>query len=106
MAQYVIKYLDGDTETVEADGLEHDPDARDYNFTKANGKGVVALAPAANVRSIHRHDDNSGATMYPHKDGDVTVLGPEVIASTDGETISWKGEHYTRRFYRFYPLGR
>ena len=57
MACYTIKYLDGDTETVTADGLEYDPDARDSNLTKVDGKGVVALAPAANVRSIHRHDE-------------------------------------------------
>lgn len=59
MARYTIKYLDGETETVNADGIDYDPDASDYNFTKADGMGVVALAPAANVRSIHRHDDQA-----------------------------------------------
>ena len=34
---------------------------------------------------------------YPHRDGDVTVLGPEVFASSDGSVISWKGENYTRQ---------
>lgn len=56
MAQYTINYLTGDTETVEADGVEYDVDARDYTFTKANGMGVVALAPVASVRSVIRVD--------------------------------------------------
>ncbi|MCX5598388.1 hypothetical protein OOK29_09585 [Streptomyces phaeochromogenes] len=34
---------------------------------------------------------------YPHADGDVTVLGPEVFASSDGAVISWKGENYVRQ---------
>ncbi|MFP8960016.1 hypothetical protein ACLIYP_05500 [Streptomyces nanhaiensis] len=34
---------------------------------------------------------------YPYTDGDVTVLGPEIFASLDGEVISWKGENYTRQ---------
>lgn len=33
---------------------------------------------------------------YPHPDGEMTVLGPEVIAAPDGAVIWWKGEHYTR----------
>lgn len=32
--------------------------------------------------------------QYPYQDGDVTVLGPEVFASDDGQTISWKGVNY------------
>jgi hypothetical protein len=102
MAQYTINYLTGDVETIEADSVEYDGVARDYTFHGPDDRGVIALAPAANVRSIHRSDGSSSA-VYPYKDGDVTVLGPEVFASLDGETISWKGEHYTRRFY---PLGR
>jgi hypothetical protein len=39
--------------------------------------------------------DNLAAT-YPHLDGDVTVLGPEIFASSDGEVICWKGENYVR----------
>ena len=57
MAQYTINYLTGDTETVEADGVEYDGIARDYTFHGPNGIGVIALAPAANVRSIHRQDE-------------------------------------------------
>lgn len=33
---------------------------------------------------------------YPYADGDITVLGPEVFASADGQTISWKGANYSR----------
>jgi 5-keto 4-deoxyuronate isomerase len=56
MTQYTINYLTGDTDTVEADGVEYDVDARDYTFTGAGGKGVVALAPVATVRSVIRTD--------------------------------------------------
>ncbi|MFH9574198.1 hypothetical protein ACH4MG_27120 [Streptomyces sp. NPDC017454] len=59
MAQYTINYLTGDVETVEADGVEYDGIARDYTFTGLDGMGVIALAPAANVRSIHRQDDEA-----------------------------------------------
>lgn len=31
---------------------------------------------------------------YPHQDGDVTVLGPEIFTSSDGKVICWKGENY------------
>jgi len=31
---------------------------------------------------------------YPYRDGEVTVLGPEVFASADGKVICWKGENY------------
>ncbi|WP_265560790.1 DUF6085 family protein [Streptomyces hygroscopicus] len=33
-------------------------------------------------------------THYPYRDGDVTVLGPEVFASSDRTTISWRGAVY------------
>lgn len=54
MAQYTINYLDGTTEHVTADGVEYDTDARDYTFIK--DKQAVALAPVANVRSVHHQD--------------------------------------------------
>jgi hypothetical protein len=31
---------------------------------------------------------------YPHQDGDVTVLGPEIFVDQDGNVICWKGENY------------
>lgn len=34
--------------------------------------------------------------QFPYPDGDVTVLGPEVFVSADGQVISWKGENFTR----------
>lgn len=98
MARYTINYLTGDTETVEADGVEYDVDARDYTFV--NDKQVVALAPVASVRSVVREPDETTlktAVTYPYQDGDVTVLGPEVFASVDGEAISWAGANYARR---------
>lgn len=33
---------------------------------------------------------------YPYADGDFAVLGPEVFASADGQTISWQGANYSR----------
>jgi hypothetical protein len=33
---------------------------------------------------------------YPHPDGDVIRLGPEVFASSDGAAVCWKGENYVR----------
>jgi hypothetical protein len=97
MARYTINYLTGDTETIEADGVEYDAAARDYTFVSS--QQVVALTPVANVRSVHRRDDEAARktdVSYPYQDGDITVLGPEVFASTDGDAISWRGENYTR----------
>lgn len=42
---------------------------------------------------------------YPVKDGDVTVLGPEVFASQDGAVICWRGENYVRQDARVKSLG-
>lgn len=39
---------------------------------------------------------NAPSPGYPRRDGDVTVLGPEVFVSSDGEVISWKGDNYVR----------
>ena len=55
MARYLISYLDGETETVTADGVEYDPDARDYTFV--TGEQAVALTPVANIRSVVRQGD-------------------------------------------------
>lgn len=55
MAQYLVTYLDGDTEYVEAEGVEYDSSAQDYTFLKGpNGLHAVALVPVINVRSIIR----------------------------------------------------
>jgi hypothetical protein len=34
---------------------------------------------------------------FPYRDGDVTVLGPEIFASNDESTICWRGETYVRQ---------
>lgn len=31
---------------------------------------------------------------YPHEDGDVIVLGPEVFVARDGSVLSWRGQNY------------
>jgi hypothetical protein len=51
----------------------------------------AALAEA--VLAELRTDDK----RYPRPDGNITVLGPEVFASADGNTISWRGEIYSRQ---------
>lgn len=33
-------------------------------------------------------------TEYPRKDGDVLVLGPELISTPDGSVLNWKGQNY------------
>ncbi|WP_458089486.1 hypothetical protein [Streptomyces malaysiensis] len=50
MARYTINYLTGDTETIEAERVEYDFDARLFIFH--GGQHPVALVPQANVRSI------------------------------------------------------
>ena len=34
---------------------------------------------------------------YPRAEGDTVVLGPEIFASADGETICWKGVNYVKQ---------
>ncbi|MEU3613511.1 hypothetical protein ABZ725_14505 [Streptomyces sp. NPDC006872] len=59
MAQYTINYLNGDTETVTAERSEYDPDSRPlFLYT---GDQPVAWIPQANVRSVHRLN-NQAAT--------------------------------------------
>ncbi|MFG2900948.1 hypothetical protein ACGFZH_28165 [Streptomyces zaomyceticus] len=36
----------------------------------------------------------SDSGQYPRQDGDTTVLGPEIFASSDGQVISWRGMNY------------
>jgi hypothetical protein len=31
---------------------------------------------------------------YPHENGDVIVLGPQVFVSRDGAVLNWKGRNY------------
>ncbi|GAP46882.1 hypothetical protein [Streptomyces azureus] len=100
MPRYHVRYLNGDDETIEAAAISYDADKIQYLATAEDG-AAIAYIPIGNILSIVAID--KAATTYPYQDGDVTVLGPEVFASPDGETISWKGENYTRRFY---PLGR
>lgn len=35
--------------------------------------------------------------VYPRKDGDFTVIGPECFASEDGRVISWRGANYVQK---------
>lgn len=58
-------------------------------LTAAVSRGFEAIKPVElePVESI-------AVAAYPYQDGDVTVLGPEVIASAEGSVISWKGRNY------------
>lgn len=57
MAQYTIKYLDGESETVTAVRAEYNTDTRQFVFHGDNGP--VALIPQANVRSVVQPDDEA-----------------------------------------------
>jgi hypothetical protein len=59
-----------------------------------------SVSHAERWREYDRHQAAAAATpappvtVYPHADGDLTVLGPEVFASSDGEVICWRGRNY------------
>lgn len=55
--------------------------------------GCVLITAIRDVR-LAKH---KAASRYPYPDGDVTVLGPEIFASNDGQAISWKGDNYERQ---------
>ncbi|MFE7233891.1 hypothetical protein ACFVAF_25140 [Streptomyces sp. NPDC057596] len=55
MTKHLISYLTGGIETITADQVDHDVDARIFVFY--SGRDTVALVPAANVLSIVRQDD-------------------------------------------------
>lgn len=59
----------------------------------ANGNGPENIL-AFEIRYLQELCDL--ATQYPYVDGDVDVLGPEVIVDPDGGVISWRGENYYR----------
>lgn len=57
--------------------------------------GEAALADVLRTARRRMIDEQRKAfAKYPYRDGDVTVLGPEIFASPDGQVISWKGENY------------
>lgn len=56
MAQYVIKYLDGESEIITASNLE--PSGHQYIAWVGDGS-AAAYIPASNVRSIVRQDDEA-----------------------------------------------
>lgn len=55
---------------------------------------LIANAIIAAVRDVAKA---KATPPYPRDDGDVTALGPEIFASKDGQTISWKGDNYERQ---------
>jgi len=57
MANYRIAYLDGETETIQADRSEYDLDAR--SLILYSDEQPVAWIPQANVRSIVRQNDEA-----------------------------------------------
>ncbi|MFD5221358.1 hypothetical protein ACFWMH_27335 [Streptomyces tendae] len=56
MAQYLVTYLTGNSETIDVDNLE--PSSNQYVGWDEGG-AVVAYIPANNVRSIVRQDDEA-----------------------------------------------
>lgn len=69
---------------------------RAFNYfvrsTKEEGwrKVATGIADELQARNVSMN------VKYPYNDGDVTVIGPECIASSDGNVIAWKGETYSR----------
>lgn len=60
MARYTINYLTGDVETVEAETVNIDDESKVFVFrTDPIQNEPDAIVPTANVRSIHRHDDEA-----------------------------------------------
>lgn len=57
MATYTINYLNGETDTVEADRITSDERPVDYTFS--NDGQIVAVIPIANVRSILRQNEEA-----------------------------------------------
>jgi hypothetical protein len=89
MATYTIKYGDGTTDRVEAESVAYDYDESIF-YLRGHDDRVVAWIPSINVLSIC-------GQPYPRKDGDLTVLGPDTLASSDETVIRWKGQYYVRR---------
>ena len=46
-----------------------------------------------------RHQERMQENLYPYDEGGVTVLGPEIFASEDGEVINWQGRNYIPQEY-------
>ncbi|MFD7996849.1 hypothetical protein [Streptomyces mexicanus] len=57
MAHYRITYLDGETETIQADRSEYDIDSRSMLLYLS--ERPVAWIPQANVRSLARQNDEA-----------------------------------------------
>lgn len=91
MASYLITYDDGNDQNLTVDRIEYDGE----QYIAYTDNEIIAYIRAFDVRSIIRTDNEP--TRYPHPDGDITVLGPEIFASKDDSVICWKGENYTRQ---------
>jgi ribosomal protein S11 len=60
---------------------------------------IVALLLASTivtaVRDVAKAKHQSA--QYPRRDGDFTVLGPEIFTDRTGDVICWKGVNYVRQ---------
>jgi hypothetical protein len=56
--------------------------------------GLLGPVPHSEICEQQRLCSRTG---YPYQDGEVTVLGPQIFASSDGEVICWKSENYVRQ---------
>lgn len=70
---------------------------------QTTGQDDTCTEDARRPRCHPRHTDDCPYTdpavgqpafEYPRQDGDLTVLGPEAFASSDGQVISWRGLNY------------
>lgn len=60
------------------------------NMEATDTAGIVAQAEAFYAFLTGSSTPNS----YPFEDGNVLVLGPELIAEPDGSVLNWKGQNY------------
>lgn len=88
MARYLITYDDGTDQTLTVDRIEYDGE----QYKALTGNELIAYIRPLDVRSIVCTSDEP--IRYPHADGDLTILGPEIFVSSDRKVICWKGENY------------
>jgi hypothetical protein len=71
-----------------------------YGETRAPGSGCIKPAGHLGGHLVTDGDTDAeppAAPTYPHPDGETTVLGPEIFASSDGEVVCWRGVNYVRQ---------
>jgi len=71
--------------------------ANDDNIAAHILAALDAPAPVSGPAATQTTEPEDPCRKYPYQDGEVTVLGPDIFASSDGAVISWKGDNYVRQ---------